>query len=105
MEAKECAEYKIHMTDRCSRKYNKAGRRFPPRLHGLVESELASLQDDPCRGSELVWNLSGLRSIHIDQFSYRIVYEIDRDTCTITIIAIDHRSSIYDELARLRQDP
>lgn len=43
MEAKKCAEYKNCMTDRCGRKYNKAGRRFPTRLHGLVESETASL--------------------------------------------------------------
>lgn len=92
------------MTGRCGRKYNKAGRRFPPRLHDLIESELASLRHDPCRGSELVWNLHGLRSIHINRFSYRIVYEIDRDLCTIAIVAIGHRSSIYDDLARLRQD-
>lgn len=48
------------------------------RLHEHVEPELDALRCDPHRGSRLGQNLKGMRSIHIDKFSYRIVYEADR---------------------------
>lgn len=43
-------------------------------------------------------NLKGMRSIHINKFSYRIVYEVDYDACIVTVHKIGHRKSVYDNL-------
>ena len=102
MEAEECTEYDIRMTDKCQRRYNKDARKMDTRLRNIIESELDALRHDPNRGPKLEWNLDGFRSIHIDEFSYRIVYKTDRASCTVTIARIDHRKGVYDELERLQ---
>ena len=76
-----------------------------PHLRDIIESELDSLGHDPDRGSGLEWNLAGLRSIHMGELSYRIVYKADHASCTATVIAISHRGCIYDDLARMYQGP
>lgn len=68
------------------------------RLHELVESELGALHYDPQRGSRLGQNLEGMRSIHIDKFSCRIVYEVDHSACTVTVHKIGHRKPAYGDL-------
>lgn len=78
MEAEGCKEYEVHMTRQCQRDYGKLSKKMDRRLHEHVEPELDALRCDPHRGSRLGQNLKGMRSIHIDKFSYRIVYEADR---------------------------
>lgn len=103
MEDGECTEYDIHTTGKCQRRHNKNVKKMNPRLHGIIESELDALGGDPCRGSRLEWNLAGLRSVHVGEFAYRIVYKANRVSCTVTIVMIGHRDGIYDELARLQR--
>ena len=98
MEAKGCKEYTVHMTKLCQRDYKKASRRMDRRLRELVESELDALHHDPYRGSRLERDLKGMHSVHIDRFSYRIVYEVDHSACIITVHKIGHRKSAYDDL-------
>ena len=88
------------MIPRCQREYSKASKKMDRRLHEIVESELDILRHNPRRGSKLKRNLEGMRSIHIDEFSYRIVYEIDRATCRVIIYRIRHRKAAYDGLVR-----
>ena len=100
MEAGECKEYAVHMTKACHREYGKASKRMDRRLRKIVESELDVLRHDPHRGSKLERNLAGMRSIHIGEFSYRIVYEVDHAACRIVVYRIRHRSASYDNLVR-----
>ena len=41
-----------------------------------------------------------MRPIHIDEFSYRIVYEVDHAACRIVVYRIRHRSAPCDNLVR-----
>lgn len=96
MEAKGCREYTVHMTKLCQSGYAKASRRMDRRLHEIIETELDILRSDPLRGSKLERDLKGMYSIHIDKFSYRIVYEVDHAACIITVHKIGHRKSVYN---------
>lgn len=98
MEAEGCKEYVVHMTKQCQRGYEKSSKRLDRRLHDIIESELKTLHHDPHRGPKLEMNLKGMRSIHINKFSYRIVYEVDYDACIVTVHKIGHRKSVYDNL-------
>ena len=98
MEAEGCEECVVHMTKRCQRRYEKASKRLDRRLPATIESELGILRHDPHRGPKLEMNLKGMRSIHIDKFSYRIVYGVDYDACIVTVHKIGHRKSVYDNL-------
>lgn len=100
MEAKECKEYAIHMTEACRREYSKMSKRADRRLRKVIESELDVLRYDPHRGSKLERDLVGMRSIHIDQFSYRIVYGVDHAACRIVIYRIRHRSASYSAVKK-----
>lgn len=76
MEAKECKEYAIHMTEACRREYSKMSKIMDRRLRKVIESELDVLRYDPHRGSKLERSLAGMRSIHIDGFSCQMVHEV-----------------------------
>ena len=69
-------------------------------LRGEIASELQRLRTDPRRGAELAHNLAGRRSIHTAKFSYRIVYRVDDNSCTITVESISRRKSVYNNLKR-----
>lgn len=103
MSANECEKYEVYLTKRCERGYLKERKRMNPILLGEIESELVHLRTDPRRGNELAHNLAGYRSIHIDKFSYRIVYRVDNSSCTVMIEAICHRKSVYKSLKRLHE--
>lgn len=100
MSAKGCEEYKVYLSSHCGQKYRKAFRRMDPKLRDEITSELQILRTDSRRGAELAHDLAGGRSIHIAKFSYRIVYGIDGDSCTIAVESIDHRKSVYRNLKR-----
>lgn len=102
MDARRNVTYTIKWTDKRKRDYKKRSKRMDPRLKKIVELEICLLDHDPRRGSELKWNLNDMRSVHIDQFSYRIVYETDYATSTITLDSIEPRGRVYDNLGRSR---
>jgi mRNA-degrading endonuclease RelE of RelBE toxin-antitoxin system len=60
----------------------------------IVEFTLGPLLDDPHRvGGALRRELEGLRSAR--RGTYRVVYEIDERAATVTVLRIDHRSTVY----------
>ena len=60
----------------------------------IVEFMLGALLDDPHRvGGALRRELAGLHSAR--RGAYRIVYEIDEQASTVTVLRIDHRSTVY----------
>lgn len=60
----------------------------------IVEFMLGPLLDDPRRvGGALRRELEGLHSAR--RGAYRVVYEIDEQASTVTVLRIDHRSTVY----------
>jgi mRNA-degrading endonuclease RelE of RelBE toxin-antitoxin system len=59
-----------------------------------VEFIYGSLAETPRRvGKPLQFGLAGLYSAR--RGDYRVIYRIDDDVRTITVMAIDHRSDVY----------
>lgn len=76
-----------------------AARRALPRLPekvaaAAVEFLYGSLADNPYRvGKPLRLGLEGLHSAR--RGDYRVIYRIDDDRRVVTVMAFEHRSSIY----------
>jgi mRNA-degrading endonuclease RelE of RelBE toxin-antitoxin system len=59
-----------------------------------VELIYGSLAETPRRvGKPLQLGLAGLHSAR--RGDYRVIYRIDDELCTVTIMAIEHRSDVY----------
>lgn len=59
-----------------------------------VEFIYGSLADSPRRvGKPLQFGLAGLHSAR--RGDYRVIYRIDDDLRTVTVMAIEHRSDVY----------
>ena len=59
-----------------------------------IEFVFGALAENPQRvGGELRLELAGKRSARRGDF--RVIYEIDDDNHVVTVIAVDHRSSVY----------
>lgn len=74
-------------------------RHLPPELKPGIKAAIRGLSGDPFRGEPLQRELQGLWKYRVRRF--RIVYTIDRDAKTITIVAVGHRRNIYEEAAEL----
>jgi mRNA interferase RelE/StbE len=62
------------------------------RIQSVIEKKLAM---DPIRfGKPLRHELKGARSLRVGD--YRIVYEVDMRSQTVTIFAIAHRRNVYE---------
>ncbi len=60
---------------------------------------MRAIADDPGRGEPLERELRTYLKYRVRRF--RIVYRVDRDAKTITIMAVGHRRTIYEELAAM----
>lgn len=69
--------------------------RIPPKVAAAVlDFLLGPLSQDPHRvGHLLRGELAGLHSARVG--AYRIVYEIDESTRTVTVLYLDHRADVY----------
>lgn len=70
------------------------------RLHGpdlkKVASALRSLAVDPWKGKKLGMDLVGCYAIRA--WPYRIIYRIEKEIVTVTVVAIGHRKDVYRKL-------
>jgi mRNA-degrading endonuclease RelE of RelBE toxin-antitoxin system len=64
-----------------------------------VKEALTAIGANPYVGKELLRELQGLRSCHARR--YRIVYELGPRR-ELRVVAVAHRSSVYEDLARSR---
>ena len=92
----------VKLSDRCNKSYKKFRKKADPKLLSAINNSIDELKENSELGEELTQDLTGMRSIHLDSFHYRIVYEIKKENSSnkITIHAIGHRKSVYTELAR-----
>lgn len=72
-------------------------RYLPPGLKRGIREAIRILAADPDRGEPLERELGGYRKYKVRR--YRIIYQVDRSTRTVRILAVGHRRSIYEEVA------
>ena len=77
-------------------------RHLSPDLKRGVRAALQVLSIDPTRGVPLARDLEGMRRYRVRR--YRIVYEVDSSARLLRIVAVGHRSQIYEELAARLQE-
>ena len=72
-------------------------RSLHPDLKRSIKAAIRAIACDPECGEPLRRELDGLLKFRVRRF--RIVYAIDRKTCTIRLMAVGHRRHIYEEVA------
>ncbi len=94
--------YTVDLSARCEKVYKKLVKRCDPKLLEQINEVINSLETNPGLGEELTQDLKGMRSVHLNQFHYRIVYEVERDNshARVTVHAIAHRKEAYDKLTK-----
>lgn len=72
-------------------------RQLPPDLKRGVKAALRTLSVDPTQGAPLARELEGKWRYRVRR--YRIVYEVDLKARVCRVVAVGHRSNIYEDLA------
>lgn len=84
--------YRIRMT----RLLQESGVKLSPEIKRLARQALKELAEDPFRGKPLKDELNGFYSYRF--LRYRIVYRIEAEEKAITVVAVAHRSTVYQDL-------
>ena len=71
-------------------------RRLPPDIKRGVREAIRAIGLKPGRGEALRRELRNYMKCRVRR--YRIIYHIDRSARRITLMAVGHRRTIYDEL-------
>ena len=71
-------------------------RTFPPETKRYIREALGEICKDPWAGKPLRDELEGFHSFRAKRF--RIVYQIQRHTITVVVIAVGPRGRIYEQL-------
>ena len=77
-----------------------AVRGLPPDVKRSVREALRVIIGDPYAGKAFLRDLHGLRSYRARR--YRIVYQVAAAARQVRVVAVAHRSSVYEDLARRR---
>lgn len=72
-------------------------RTYPPETKRCIRQGFDEIRRDPWIGKPLRDKLAGFHSFRAGRF--RIVYQIQRDTITVIVIAVGSRETIYEQLA------
>ncbi len=78
-------------------------RRLPPDVKRSVKQAIRALAQKPQIGAPLIGDLAGLWKYRVRRF--RIVYQVDRARRALLIVAVGHRTVIYDELSQAGHRP
>jgi addiction module RelE/StbE family toxin len=89
--------YRIRFTPEAARLIAK----LPPEVKKLIRSAIDDLRKEPDRGSELVGEFAGYRSLKPRR--YRIIYRINEAEAFIEIYHVGHRRDVYETLHVLLQ--
>jgi mRNA interferase RelE/StbE len=74
-------------------------RRLPPGIKRAVKSALREVAANPLAGEPLHGELEGLWKYRVRTF--RLIYQVDRASRLVNILALGERRSIYEEVAEL----
>lgn len=70
---------------------------LPPDLKASVKQAIRALASNPDLGVPLLRELEGLWKYRVRRF--RIVYQVDRSTRVLSIVAVGERRGIYERVA------
>ena len=70
-------------------------RRLPPDIKRGVREALRAISLDPGRGEALRLELQDYMTYRVRRF--RIVYSVDRRARRVTVVAVGHRRTVYEE--------
>lgn len=82
-----------HYTVIVLKKAEKERRMLPPKDQKRVLQAFISLETDPFRGKKLHGDFQGAWAIRV--WPYRIIYTIDREIVTVTVLKVGHRQGVY----------
>jgi mRNA interferase RelE/StbE len=67
--------------------------RLPPTIYGRVKAAVLKLSENPRpRGCE---KLTGREGWRVKVGDYRVIYEIDDEQQTVTVLHVGHRRDVY----------
>ena len=76
-------------------------RRLPPDVKRGVRDAIRAISLDPSRGDALRLELQDYMKYRVRRF--RIVYSVDRRASRVTVVAVAHRRTVYEQaVAALR---
>ena len=87
--------YRVRFTPEAARLIAK----LSPEVKKLIRSAIDDLREDPNRGSELVGEFAGYRSLKPKR--YRIIYRVNETEAVIEIYHAGHRRDVYETLRDL----
>lgn len=70
---------------------------LPPGVKRSLKAGLRALAENPGLGEPLHGELQGNFKYRVRR--YRILYQMDRSSRTLRVVAVGHRRSVYEELA------
>lgn len=76
------------------RSAQKAVTTFPAKDQKRIAVAITSLQNDPFKGKQLHGDQQGNWSLRV--WPYRIVYTIEKEIVTVTVLRIGHRKDVYE---------
>jgi mRNA interferase RelE/StbE len=71
-------------------------RHLPPDVKRGIKEAIRAIAIDPGRGEPLERELARYRKYKVRRF--RIIYQVDRGSGTVGILAVGHRRTIYEEV-------
>ena len=97
-----CIKNVVELSTRCGKSYKKFAKKADPKLLKGINDCIDELEENSELGKELTQDLKGMRSIRLNAFHYRIVYEVVESNPSTKIIVhiIAHRKNVYAEMAK-----
>jgi mRNA interferase RelE/StbE len=71
---------------------------LPKKDQKRIVEAMEGLQANPFTGKQLQGPLEGLWSLRV--WPYRIIYRVEKQIITVTVLAIGHRQGVYKKLKR-----
>ena len=84
--------FKVFLSRRASKDYVA----LPIQIRPRVLTAIHTLADDPYSGKKLRGEHDGHWSLRV--WPYRIIYIIEKETVTVTVVTIGHRKDVYGRL-------
>ena len=83
--------YSIVLRSKAQKQYG----HLPEKDRARVLEALHGLREDPFAGKKLRGDLLGCYAIRV--WPYRIIYIIEKNIITVTVLAIGHRRDVYEK--------
>lgn len=81
--------YRLFMTKQADKQFESLQKKDQKRVQATFEV----LKENPLAGKQLEGKYKGLRSLRV--WPYRILYAVDHDIITVTVVKVGHRKDVY----------